>query len=145
MIEIPVRYSGAVELIQYATVLSGGMDFRPFIKALVTLNSVEREFITTGLSVALPEDYEAQVQPISGLDAKDDTIVLNPPGTINTDYPVDIGVILFNLSQEPFTISLHDLISQLVEAKYATVEWQALDTLPESERGIEEFDSTGKK
>ena len=145
MIEIPIRYSGAVELLQYATVLSGGIDFRPFIKSLVTLNSVEREFITSGLSIALPEDYEAQVLPTSGLDAKDDTIVLNPPGTIDTDDRGDIGVILFNFSKEPFTISLHDRIAQLVVAQYATVEWQALDTLPESERGIEKFDSSGKK
>ena len=147
MIEIPVRYSGAVELLQYATVLSGGMDFPAFPNPLETLNSVEREFIPTptGLSIALPESYEAQVRPRSGVDAKDDTIVLNPPGTIDTDYLGDIGVILFNLSQEPFTISLYDRIAQLVLAQYATVEWQALDTLPESGRGIEEFDSTGEK
>lgn len=145
MIEIPVRYSGAVELLQYATVLSGGMYFPSFTKPLVTLNSVEREFIPIGLSIALPESYEAQVRPRSGVDAKDDTIVLNPPGTIDTDYLGDIGVILFNLSQEPFTISLYDRIAQLVVAQYATVEWQALDTLPESGRGIEEFDSTGEK
>ncbi len=145
MIEIPVRYSGAVELLQHATMLSGGIDFRAFVKALVSLNSVEREFIPTSLSIALSEGYEAQVRPRSGLAAKEDTIVLNPPGTIDTDYRGEIGVILFNVSQEPFTISLHDRIAQLVVAQYATVEWQALDTLPESERGIEKFDSSGKK
>ena len=145
MIEIPVRYSGAVELLQYATVLSGGMDFPAFTKPLVTLNSVEREFIPIGFSISFPRNYKAQSRAQSGGGAKNDTIVLHPPGTIQTQFLGDIGVILFNLSQEPFTISLYDRIAQLVVAQYATVEWQALDTLPESERGIEEFDSTGEK
>ena len=145
MIEIPVRYSGAVELLQYATVISGGMDLRARIKAPISLNSEEREFIPTGLSIALPESYEAQVRPRSGLVAKEGTFILNPPGTIDTDYRRDIGVTMFNLTQEPFTNAPYGRIAELVVAQNTSVEWQALDTLPESDRAIGEFDSTGKK
>ena len=145
MIEIPVRFSGAGELPHYATEFSAGMDLRANIKAPITLNSLERKLISTGLSIALPKGYEAQVRPRSGLAIKYGITVLNAPGTIDADYRGDIGVILVNLSQEPFTIAPQDRIAQLVVAQYATVEWQAEDVLPESERGSGGFGSTGKK
>ena len=145
MIEIPVRFSGAGELPHYATEFSAGMDLRANIKAPITLNSLERKLISTGLSIALPKGYEAQVRPRSGLAIKYGITVLNAPGTIDADYRGDIGVILVNLSQEPFTIAPQDRIAQLVVAQYDTVEWQAEDVLPESERGSGGFGSTGKK
>ena len=145
MIKIPVHFSGAGELPQYATVFSAGMDLRADIEAPITLNSLERKIIPTGLSIALPTGYEAQVRPRSGLAIKYGITVLNAPGTIDADYRGDIGVILVNLSQEPFTIAPQDRIAQLVVAQYVTVEWQVEDVLPESERGSGGFGSTGKK
>ena len=145
MIEIPVHFSGAGELPQYATAFSAGLDLRADIDAPITLNSLERKIIPTGLSIALPTGYEAQVRPRSGLAIKYGITVLNAPGTIDADYRGDIGVILVNLSQEPFTIAPQDRIAQLVVAQYDTVEWQAEDVLPESERGSGGFGSTGKK
>ena len=145
MIEIPVRFSGAGELPHYATEFSAGMDLRANIKAPITLNSLERKLISTGLSIALPKGYEAQVRPRSGLAAKHGITVLNAPGTIDADYRGEIGVILVNLSQKSFTIVPYERIAQLVVAQYATVEWKAVDALTESVRGIRGFGSSGRK
>jgi dUTP pyrophosphatase len=145
MIEIPVRFLGQGDLPQHATPLSAGMDLRAHIETPITLKTLERKMIPTGLSIALPKGYEAQVRPRSGLAAKYGITILNAPGTIDADYRGDIGVILVNLSQEPFTIAPQDRIAQLVVAQYATVEWQPVDSLPESERGSGGFGSTGKK
>ena len=145
MIEIPVRFSGAGELPHYATEFSAGMDLRANIKVPITLNSLERKLISTGLSIALPKGYEAQVRPRSGLAAKHGITVLNAPGTIDTDYRGEIGVILVNLSQKSFTIVPYERIAQLVVAQYATVEWKAVDALTESVRGIRGFGSSGRK
>ena len=145
MIEIPVCFSGAGELPQYATTFSAGMDLRANIKAPITLNSLERKLIPTGLSIALPNGYEAQVRPRSGLAAKHGITVLNAPGTIDADYRGEIGVILVNLSQKSFIIAPNDRIAQLVVAQYATVEWKAVDALTESVRGTRGFGSSGRK
>ena len=145
MIEIPVCFSGAGELPHYATEFSAGMDLRANIKAPITLNSLERKLIPTGLSIALPKGYEAQVRPRSGLAAKHGITVLNAPGTIDADYRGEIGVILVNLSQKSFTIVPYDRIAQLVVAQYATVEWKAVDALTESVRGVRGFGSSGRK
>jgi dUTP pyrophosphatase len=145
MVEIPVLFSGKGELPHYATPLSAGMDLRAHIEAPVTLKTLERKIIPTGLSIALPEGYEAQVRPRSGLAAKHGISVLNAPGTIDADYRGDIGVILVNLSQEDFTIAPKDRIAQLVIAQYSQVEWQIVEALPDSERGSGGFGSTGKK
>ena len=145
MIEIPVRFSGAGELPHYATEFSAGMDLRANIKAPITLNSLERKLISTGLSIALPKGYEAQVRPRSGLAAKHGITVLNAPGTIDADYRGEIGVILVNLSQKSFTIVPYERIAQLVVAQYANVEWKAVDALTESVRGIRGFGSSGRK
>ena len=145
MVEIPVLFSGKGELPHYATALSAGMDLRAYIEGPITLKTLERKIIPTGLSIALPKGYEAQIRPRSGLAAKHGISVLNAPGTIDADYRGDIGVILVNLSQEDFTIAPQDRIAQLVIAPYTKVEWQIVETLPDSERGSGGFGSTGKK
>ena len=145
MVEIPVQFSGKGELPEYATSLSAGMDLRAHIEAPITLKTLERKIIPTGLSIALPEGYEAQVRPRSGLAAKHGISVLNAPGTIDADYRGDIGVILVNLSLEDFIIAPQDRIAQLVIAQFTKVEWQIVEALPESERGSGGFGSTGKK
>ena len=145
MVEIPVQFSGKGELPEYATSLSAGMDLRAHIESPITLKTLERKIIPTGLSIALPEGYEAQVRPRSGLAAKHGISVLNAPGTIDADYRGDIGVILVNLSLEDFIIAPHDRIAQLVIAQFTKVEWQIVEALPESERGSGGFGSTGKK
>ena len=145
MVEIPVLFSGKGEVPHYATALSAGMDLRAYIEGPITLKTLERKIIPTGLSIALPEGYEAQIRPRSGLAAKHGISVLNAPGTIDADYRGDIGVILVNLSQEDFTIAPQDRIAQLVIAPYIKVEWQIVETLPDSERGSGGFGSTGKK
>lgn len=145
MVEIPVLYYGKGDLPDYATPLSAGMDLRAHIEASITLKTLERKIIPTGLSIALPQGYEAQVRPRSGLAAKHGVSILNAPGTIDADYRGDIGVILVNLSQEPFTIAPQDRIAQLVVAKYSQVDWQIVQRLPESDRGSGGFGSTGKK
>lgn len=145
MVEIPVLYTGKGDLPHYATPFSAGMDLRAHIESPITLNPLERKIIPTGLSIALPEGYEAQVRPRSGLAAKHGISVLNAPGTIDADYRGDIGVILINLSQEEFTIAPQDRIAQLVIAQYSQVEWQVVEALPDSKRGSGGFGSTGKK
>ena len=145
MVEIPVLFSGKGELPQYATSLSAGMDLRAHIEVPITLKTLERKIIPTGLSIALPEGYEAQVRPRSGLAAKHGISVLNSPGTIDADYRGDIGVIMVNLSKEDFIIAPQDRIAQLVIAQFTKVEWQIVEALPESERGSGGFGSTGKK
>jgi dUTP pyrophosphatase len=145
MVEIPVLYTGKGDLPNYATPFSAGMDLRAHIESPITLNPLDRKIIPTGLSIALPEGYEAQVRPRSGLAAKHGISVLNAPGTIDADYRGVIGVILINLSQEEFTIAPQDRIAQLVIAQYSQVEWQVVEALPDSERGSGGFGSTGKK
>lgn len=144
MVKIPVIFSGKGDLPHYATPLSAGMDLRAHIEAPITLKSLERKIIPTGLSIALPEGYEAQVRPRSGLAAKHGISVLNAPGTIDSDYRGDIGVILVNLSQEEYTIVPQDRIAQLVITQHSQVEWQIVEALPDSERGSGGFGSTGK-
>ena len=104
MIKIPVIYTGKANLPDHATALSAGMDLRANIFSSIILQPLDRKIIPTGLSIALPKGYEAQVRPRSGLAAKYGVTVLNSPGTIDADYRGDIGVILVNLSQDPFTI-----------------------------------------
>ena len=145
MVKIPVIFSGKEDLPHYATPFSAGMDLRAHIEAPTVLKSLERKIIPTGLSIALPEGYEAQVRPRSGLAAKHGISVLNAPGTIDSDYRGDIGVILVNLSPEEYTIVPQDRIAQLVIAQYSQVEWQIVEVLPDSERGSGGFGSTGKK
>lgn len=128
----------------YATPQSAGMDIRANLSEPVTLNPLERKLIPTGLYIALPEGYEAQLRPRSGLALKHGLTLLNTPGTIDADYRGEIGVILVNLSSEPFTIQDGERICQMVIASYARVEWEETDSLDETERGAGGFGHTGK-
>ena len=129
----------------YATLLSASMDLRANLDAPVILRPLERKLIPTGLSIALPEGYEAQVRPRSGLALKKGIGVLNAPGTIDADYRGEIGVILVNLSQEDFVVNDGERIAQMVVAKHETVEWVAVDELDDTERGAGGFGHTGRQ
>lgn len=128
----------------YATPQSAGMDIRANLTASVELKPLERKLIPTGLYIALPEGYEAQLRPRSGLALKHGLTLLNSPGTIDADYRGEIGVILVNLSAEPFTIADGERICQMVITTHAHVEWEAVETLDETERGAGGFGHTGK-
>ncbi len=129
----------------YATPQSAGLDLRANIDSPVTLRPLERRLIPTGLSIALPDGYEAQVRPRSGLALKHGVTLLNTPGTIDADYRGEIGVILVNLSSEEFTVNDGDRIAQMVIARYERTEWEETDTLDETERGAGGFGHTGTK
>lgn len=128
----------------YATEQSAGVDLKANIQEPVELGSLERKLIPTGLYIALPKGYEAQVRPRSGLALKHGISVLNTPGTIDADYRGEIGVILVNLSKEPFVISPGERIAQMVIAKHETVEWEEVESLDVTARGAGGFGSTGK-
>ena len=127
---------------KYQTALSAGMDLYANLKEAITLKSLERKLIPTGLFLELPEGYEAQVRPRSGLAIKNGISVLNAPGTIDADYRGEIGVILVNLSTENFNINNGDRIAQMVIAKYETAEWQEVAEINETERGAGGYGST---
>ena len=129
----------------YATALSAGMDLRANLDPPITLRPLERGLVPTGLFIALPQGFEAQVRPRSGLALKKGITVLNTPGTVDADYRGEIGVILVNLSNEDFVINDGERIAQMVVARHETVEWEAVETLDETERGAGGFGHTGKK
>ncbi len=129
----------------YATAQSAGMDLRANIDEPIMLKPLERRLIPTGLSIALPDGYEAQVRPRSGLAYKKGLTVLNSPGTIDADYRGDIGVILINLSNEEFVVEDGERIAQLVVAPYTKVDWNEVTELNETVRGAGGFGSTGKQ
>lgn len=127
---------------KYQTALSAGMDLYANLEESITLKSLERKLIPTGLFLELPDGYEAQVRPRSGLAIKNGISVLNAPGTIDADYRGEIGVILVNLSTEDFSINNGDRIAQMVIAKYETAVWQEVAEINETERGAGGFGST---
>jgi dUTP pyrophosphatase len=129
----------------YATPYSAGVDLKANIKEPVILGSLERTMLPTGLFIQLPEGYEAQVRPRSGLAAKHGITVTNSPGTIDADYRGEVCVLLVNLSKEPFTIEPGERIAQMVIARHEHVEWEEVDALDESSRGAGGFGSTGTK
>lgn len=128
----------------YETDLAAGMDIRANLDSPVTLDPLERALIKTGLFIALPKGYEAQVRPRSGLAYKKGITVLNSPGTVDADYRGEIGVILVNLSNEPFEVIDGERIAQLVIAKHETIDWEIVEVLSETGRGEGGFGSTGK-
>lgn len=132
------------QLPAYATELSAGMDIRADITEPVTLNPLQRQLIPTGLYIALPQGYEAQIRPRSGLAAKKGITVLNSPGTIDADYRGEICVILVNLSDEPFVIESGERIAQMIVARHETVVWQETEELDETGRGTGGFGHTGR-
>lgn len=127
----------------YATALSAGMDLRANLTEPVLLRPLERALVPTGLSIALPEGYEAQVRPRSGLAAKKGITVLNSPGTVDADYRGEIRVILVNLSSEEFLIEPGERIAQMVIARHERVDWEEVSELDETLRGTGGFGSTG--
>ncbi|MDG1386138.1 MAG: dUTP diphosphatase [Flavobacteriaceae bacterium] len=145
MITVPIINESPYDLPSFATVNSAGVDLRANSANPITLGPLERTIIGTGLKMALPEGFEAQVRPRSGLAAKHGLSVLNAPGTIDADYRGEIGVILVNLSNESFTVQPGERIAQLVIAKYEQVRWNLQDTLDTTERGAGGFGSTGKE
>lgn len=132
------------QLPEYATPLSAGLDLRANLTEPITLQPFERRLVPTGLHMALPQGYEAQVRPRSGLALKHGITLLNTPGTIDADYRGEIGVIMVNLSQEPFTVADGDRIAQLVIARHEVAEWDPVDVLDDTERGEGGFGHSGK-
>lgn len=130
---------------EYATAQAAGVDLRASIEEPIVLSSLERTMVPTGIYIELPEGYEAQVRPRSGLAAKHGISIVNAPGTIDADYRGEIKVILVNLSKDDFTINPGERIAQMVIARYEKVEWVEVEELSESERGAGGFGSTGKK
>lgn len=129
---------------KYQTLSSAGMDLRAHLETPVTLHPGERQLIPTGLYIELPEGYEGQVRPRSGLALKHGITVLNSPGTIDADYRGEVRVILINMSNESFEIINGERIAQLIVAKHERVEWLETEVLEESTRGEGGFGSTGK-
>lgn len=139
----PMSHAVGLNLPTYATEQSAGMDLTAALEEAIELAPGDRLLIPTGLSIALPKGYEAQVRPRSGLALKHGITVLNTPGTIDADYRGEIGVILINMGKEDFTIERGMRIAQLVIAKHETVQWEVAESLEESERGAGGFGSTG--
>ncbi|MEN8929292.1 MAG: dUTP diphosphatase [Flavobacteriales bacterium] len=133
------------ELPEYGTKQAAGLDLRANLPESITLKPLERRLIPTGLHIALPAGYEAQVRPRSGLAYKKGVTVLNAPGTIDADYRGDIGVILINMSNEDFVVEDGERIAQLVIAKYDQAEWISVSELSDTVRGEGGFGSTGVK
>jgi dUTP pyrophosphatase len=133
------------ELPNYATELSAGMDIRAFIEKPISIKPLQRTMIKTGLHIELPEGYEAQIRPRSGLAFKNGVTVLNTPGTIDADYRGEIGVILINLSNASFIVKNGERIAQMVITKYQKINPIEVNELTETSRGAGGFGSTGTK
>ena len=142
--EVKIVNKSNHRLPEYATSGSAGMDLKANTTEPIVLGPLERQMIPTGLYSALPEGYEAQVRPRSGLAAKYGVTVANSPGTVDADYRGEIKVILINLSNEKFVVNPGDRIAQMVVARYERVEWNEVATLDETERGEGGFGHTGK-
>ena len=143
--EIKVINKGRQPLPEYATPLSAGLDLRANIEESIVLRPMERQLIGTGLYIALPPGYEAQVRPRSGLALKHGITVLNTPGTIDADYRGEVKVLLINLSAEPFTINEGERIAQMVIARHEHAELTLVEVLDETERGAGGYGHTGVK
>jgi dUTP pyrophosphatase len=141
--QVKVKFQSSFELPKYETSLSAGMDVRANIETEVELKPMERKLIPTGLFMEIPEGYECQVRPRSGLAFKKGITVLNSPGTIDADYRGEVGVILVNLSTENVVIEPGERVAQLVFARVEQAEWSVSDNLSQTDRGIGGFGSTG--
>ena len=145
MLKVNINNRGRQPLPTYATALSAGMDLRANIEEDITLLPLQRQLVPTGLHIALPEGYEAQIRPRSGLALKHGITVLNTPGTVDADYRGEIMVLLVNFSNEPFTVKDGERIAQMVIAKHEKVDFELVDTLDETERGAGGYGHTGLK
>ena len=145
MVQIKVVNKGNQPLPKYQTSQSAGMDLRANIDAPVLIKPLDRKLIPTGLHIALPEGYEAQIRPRSGLAIKKGITVINTPGTIDPDYRGDIGVVLVNISNEDFVVQPGDRIAQMVINKFEQAEFEFVEELDETERGEGGYGHTGIK
>ena len=145
MVKVKIVNKSKHQLPAYSTMLSAGMDLRANLESPVSLNPFDRKLISTGLFIELPNGYEAQVRPRSGLALKSGISVLNSPGTIDADYRGEIGVILINLSNEVFSINDGDRIAQMIVSQFEKAEWIEVEVLNSSDRGEGGFGHTGKK
>ncbi len=137
-------HGNGLKLPEYETAHAAGLDLMAAVEADVLLAPGARALIPTGLAIALPEGYEAQVRPRSGLAARDGVTVLNAPGTIDADYRGEVKVILVNLGDAPFTVARGMRIAQMIVAPVARLAWRETETLPETARGEGGFGSTGR-
>jgi len=145
MVRLPVINNSQFDLPQYESDAAAGLDLRANIEAPSVLAPLQRRIVPTGLSIALPEGYEAQIRPRSGLAAKYGLTVLNAPGTIDADYRGEIGVILINLSEEEYTLQPGERIAQMVIAPFIQIRWEEVNSLSATARGEKGFGSTGKQ
>ena len=145
MVQIKVVNKGNQPLPKYQTSQSAGMDLRANIDAPVLIKPLDRKLIPTGLHISLPEGYEAQIRPRSGLAIKKSITVINTPGTIDPDYTGDVGVILVNISNEDFVVQPGDRIAQMVINKFEQAEFEVVEERDEAERGEGGFGHTGTK
>ena len=145
MVKIKVVNTGHQPLPAYATPQSSGLDLRANIEAPITLHPLERRLVPTGLHIALPDGYEAQVRPRSGLALKHGITVLNTPGTVDADYRGEIMVLLVNFSNEDFVVKDGERIAQMVIAQYAKATFESVEVLDETERGEGGYGHTGVK
>jgi dUTP pyrophosphatase len=143
--QIKVVNNSGHDLPQYATPQSAGMDLRANLTESIVLKPLERCLVPTGLFIALPEGYEAQVRPRSGLALKKGITVLNAPGTIDADYRGEVGVLLVNLSQEEFVVNDGERVAQMVIARHETADFVEVAELDETERGAGGYGHTGVK
>lgn len=145
MVKIKVVNTGHQPLPAYATTQSAGLDLRANIEAPITLHPLERCLVPTGLHIALPDGYEAQVRPRSGLALRHGITVLNTPGTVDADYRGEIMVLLVNFSNEDFVVKDGERIAQMVIAQYAKATFESVEVLDETERGEGGYGHTGVK
>ncbi|HCP41757.1 MAG TPA: dUTP diphosphatase [Cryomorphaceae bacterium] len=143
--KIKIHYSGKHALPQFETTQSAGMDLRANIDEPLVLQPGDRALIPTGIKMALPNGYEAQIRPRSGLAYKHGITVLNSPGTIDADYRGDVGVLLINHGREAFAVEDGMRVAQMVVAQYSQFEWKSAEDLDETARGTGGFGSTGKQ
>ena len=144
MVKISVVNKSSFDLPSYQSALAAGLDLRANLSDKILIYPMERKLIPTGLFIALPQGYEAQIRPRSGLAIKYGITVLNSPGTIDSDYRGEIGIILINLSNKRFVVNSGDRIAQMVISKHEQIKWEVIESLPKSNRGEKGFGSTGK-
>jgi dUTP pyrophosphatase len=142
--EVKIVNKSPFKLPEYATIHSAGMDMRANLTESMVIQPLQRVMVPTGIYIQLPDGYEAQIRPRSGLAAKHGIGIVNSPGTIDADYRGEIKIILVNLSNEPFTLNPGERVAQMVIARYEKAVWNECDSLDESERGEGGFGSTGR-
>ena len=143
-LEVLIAKGEGATLPSYATASASGMDLRACLSAPITIKPFERALVPTGIRISIPDGFEAEVRPRSGLAVEFGVTVLNTPGTIDADYRGEVKVVLINLGNEPFTVRSGDRVAQMVFQKTARIAWREVDELPQTPRGAGGFGSTGR-